>query len=421
MTMHLGVILSMKNGMEHFIYREVSDLANRGATISVFPCKHRAGLYNPRPEWHYYPWRAWRVVLSQPLRFLSMPLRYLSALWMAIRHRDLVDFMLAAYFAPHMKNVDVIYSTFGDRKLFVGYFSKLLLNKPLSVTIHSSEMYFNPNVRLFKVALAACDQIVSVTEHNRLQLAERYGVDRQRVEVVRLSVDLDQYRPAKKFVILIVAMFGETKGHEILFKALKELGNEDMEVWVVGGHDGREPVNVQDLAKQIGVEAQVAFFGKLSGAALSAVYHACDVFCLPCRRDSEGGSEGFPAVLIEAMAYGKPVVTTRHTEIPRVVEQIIVPENDVRALADALQLVYNSAALRRQLGLRNRELAEMHFSSRNLMRKMRLLQQIASPERADFQCDVREGEHVAPETVDQQQGETAAASPAAPSLECQLR
>ena len=165
--MHLGVIASMKSGLEPFIYREMSDLARQGATISLFPTKHRPGLYNPRTEWTFHAWNVWWVILSQPWRFLAMPVRYVAMLLQGIRYGALTDFFLAAHFTPRMKDVDVIYSTFGDRKLYVGYFSKCLLNKPLVVTIHAYELYRNPNPKLFSVALAACDQIIAVTEHNR--------------------------------------------------------------------------------------------------------------------------------------------------------------------------------------------------------------------------------------------------------------
>jgi glycosyltransferase involved in cell wall biosynthesis len=241
-------------------------------------------------------------------------------------------------------------------------------------------LYLNPNMKLFPVALASCDKIVTVTDYNREVLRDRHGIAPERVQVVRLSVDLDEYDPARKFVILIVAHFVEKKGHEILFEAVKKFGREDVEIWVVGGPIGSPfDVDVPGIAKKFGIENQVAFFGKLSGAALRAVYHACDVFCLPSRTDRRGDAEGFPTAIIEAMACGKPVITTRHVEIPRIVEQIIVDENDAGALAEALEHVYLTPTRCDALGARNRELAEIHFSNANMDEKVRLFHQIAQP------------------------------------------
>ncbi len=378
----------MKRGLEHFVYREMCELARRGCSIGLFPTKQGPGLYGPRPEWDVCGWRMWRVVASQPLRLVRMPLRYLTALVIAIRYRALVEFFLAAYFAPQMREADAVYATFGDRKLFVGYFCKRLLDKPLAVTIHAYELYLNPNPRLFPVALAACDQIMTVTEYNRELLRDRWGVAPERVDVVRLSIALDQYRPTKKFVVLIVAFFVEKKGHETLLEAVKRLGRDDVEVWIVGGDGGSaSSVDVPAMVGRLGLESQVAFFGKLSGTALRAVYHACDVFCLPSRFDSRGEAEGFPTVLVEAMACGKPVVTTRHVEIPRIVEQILVDENDPEALAEALERLRQSVALRDQLGARNRELAEEHFSTRNVDRTAELLTGLAAPRHPSRQED----------------------------------
>jgi colanic acid/amylovoran biosynthesis glycosyltransferase len=376
--MHIGVIASMKKGLEQFIYREVCALEACGASITIFPTKHAPGLYNPKPTWLVVRWQLAAVLLCQPLRFLQMPVRYTSVLVTAIRYRAIIDFLLASYFLPEMRNVDALYATFGDRKLFVGYFGKMLLGKPLAVEIHAYELYQNPNPRLFPIALAACDQIVAATEHNRNILRDRYGVDPRKVEVVRYSIDLHDYRPERKLVVLIVAFFVEKKGHDILLQAIKQLDRSDVEVWIVGGDGGSDAkVDVPAIVKELGLESRVAFFGKLSGTALKAVYRACDVFCIPSRHDRNGDAEGFPNVLIEAMASGKPVVTTRHVEIPRIVEQMLVDENDVDGLAAALDHVLDSAALRERLGERNRVLAEEHFSTANVDATWSLLNQIA--------------------------------------------
>lgn len=365
----IGAVASLKRGFEHFVYRELCLLERQGASIAVFPTKHQSGLYNPHENWQYYRWKTWFVLMGQLWYFLKRPRKYSSVLWESWQHGAVKEFFLAAYFSERMNEVDLIYATFGDRKLFVGYFCKRLLQKPLAVMIHAYELYDNPNDRMFLRALQGCDQIITVTEYNREQLRDRFDIPSERVEVVRLSIDLQEYRPREKFVILIVAFFAERKGHRILLEALQKMNRDDVEVWVVGDSGAEmESVDVQGMVREMGLESQVAFFGKLGGTALKALYHACDVFCLPCHFDRTGDGEGFPTVLIEAMACGKPVVTSRHVEIPRIVEQYVVDEFDVDGVANALEELYGSVQLREASGERNRELAEQHFSTRNLQR-----------------------------------------------------
>ena len=377
--MRIAVIASMKRGLEHFVYRELLVFAAQGLTITLFPTKYQQGLYGPPPDWRVHRWHPLVVCLLQPYCFVRAPLRYLRLLGDALMARALVDFALAWYMAHHMADADAIYATFGDRKLFIGYFCKRITGKPLFVTIHAYELYLNPNTRLFTRALDACDRIVTVTDYNKERLVEDFRISPSRVDVVRISVDLDDYRPTTKFVVLIVAFFAERKGHEVLFRAIKQLGYEDVEVWVVGDEGPEQAVDVRRLGDELGVGSQVAFFGKLGGNALKAVFRACDVFCLPCHQDSHGVSEGFPTVLAEAMAFGKPVITTRHVEIPRIVEEIVVDERDVNGLAKALRQVYESPSLRRRLGNRNLALAQEHFSSGNAEHKAALFRAVARP------------------------------------------
>jgi colanic acid/amylovoran biosynthesis glycosyltransferase len=217
-----------------------------------------------------------------------------------------------------------------------------------------------------------------VSEHNRELLAEQYGIDPSRVEIVRYSVDAEEYTPTEKFVVLIVSFFTYRKGHDVLLQAVKQLGRSDIEVWVVGDAAGRKGlVDVKALVRELEMQDQVAFFGALSGPALKALYRTCDVFCLPSRRDRQGAYEGFPNVLIEAMASGKPVISTRHAEIPRIIPEIIVDENDVDGLAQAINQMLQSAPLRRRLAIQNRQIAQTVFSPQNAIRTARLISHLA--------------------------------------------
>ena len=382
--MKIAFIISMKYGLTQFMWRDINALVEKGHDLHLFTLLNQPGLYNPLPGWKVTTIRWVTLLLAHLSLLIQRPLLYCRLVATALRTHSLRNFAIAVQFAADMKDTEVIYAYFGDHKFFVGYYCKLITGLPLVVTIRAYELHNNPNPTLFRQALAACDLIVTISAYNRQLLIERFGALAGRIEIVRQIVDLEAFCAKPTIKILIVGFFSEKKGHDVLFQAFKTMQRPDVELWVVGDvAPDRNVVDCRQLAKTLGIEKQIAFFGEQSGAALRALYRECDIFCLPSRTDSTGDKEGFPNAIMEAMAFSKPVVSTYHAGIPEVVDAMLVEENNVPQLAAALQQLCDDVALRRHLGDHNRVIAERLFSPANNDRLEALLEQQTSKRRPD--------------------------------------
>jgi len=69
---------------------------------------------------------------------------------------------------------------------------------------------------------------------------------------------------------------------------------------------------------------------------------------------------------MEAMSFGKPVVSTMHAGIPELVEDILVKEKDVGELTIALKKLIGNIDLRKRLGERNRQIIKKKYSKKNI-------------------------------------------------------
>jgi colanic acid/amylovoran biosynthesis glycosyltransferase len=136
-------------------------------------------------------------------------------------------------------------------------------------------------------------------------------------------------------------------------------------VWAAG-YPGA--VNVEKLASDYGIEDKVVVFGEVSDQVLDFLYRSCDVFCLPFVTDDRGINEGLPVSLIEAMSYGKPVIATRLTGTPELVEEILIDERDVDGLVEALRRYGSDPSIRKAAGERSVEIVQTGYSKGNVQK-----------------------------------------------------
>lgn len=316
----------------------------------------------PKSEWPMYKYCVPKVLLTNFFHLLGRPKEYVLLLGEAVRSNSIAHLLLAVDFVHEMQKVGIsrIHCHFADHKLFVGYYCKRILHLPLSVVMHAHDIYTNPNWSMAFKAVDACDKVVTVSSYNRKVLINKFKVEPSKIEVIRLFVEIPRSDRRIKNV-LVVARLIERKGHANLFRAVKLLARDDINLWVVG----QGPVDLKSLARRIGIEDRVVFFGPLRGQALDGVFEGCDFFCLPSIT-VRGAKEGIPVALMEAMARGKAVISTNHAGIPELVEEVLVEENDVIGLAKAIEFLADNEELRRQQGEKNREIVRERYSEQNV-------------------------------------------------------
>ena len=304
-----------------------------------------------------------------------MPKIYTNVLIEAIKTNTVIDALLAFNFSLEMKrlNINRIHCHHGDHKFFIGYYCKKIINCKLTVTIHSHSLYVNPSWELFERALNFCDKIISISKFNKDYLVDNFNISKSKISVIRLSVNLPkkvEYNNVKniKTNILVVGQWTERKDHKTLIKALSYINQKEFQLWVVGSEswDSNKSVDVPKYVRKFDLESRTTFFGSVSDEKLHELYKKCDIFCLPSKTASDGVKEGIPVVLMEAMSYGKIVLSTKHAGIPELVEESLVEENNPLELSQVLDKLITDKSNRKERGQKNRQIIRQKYSSKNI-------------------------------------------------------
>jgi glycosyltransferase involved in cell wall biosynthesis len=209
------------------------------------------------------------------------------------------------------------------------------------------------------------------------------GVSPSKVKVIPWGVDIGRFRPRQKppyevmkqfgvdedeVVILYIGRLDWARGvYDALFAAKLLLNDRDMGGWrfkflFVGA--GEEKEGLKWLAKKLEISDWVRFHPSILYPEIHTLYDLSDIFILPSipRRYLK---EQFGLVLVEAMASGKPVVSTMCGAIPEVVGDagILVQPNDFPSLYREIKRLIMDEELRKELGRRGRRRAEEFFDA----------------------------------------------------------
>jgi rhamnosyl/mannosyltransferase len=173
-----------------------------------------------------------------------------------------------------------------------------------------------------------------------------YGVDTRALPDATARRAHDMRKAAGRPVVLFVGRLVPYKGADVLLDALCGL---DAVAMIVG--DGPQRAPLANRARALGISDRVRFLGSVGNDDLRALYAACDLFVLP----SVTRQEAFGVVQIEAMAHGKPVISTDLGTGTAWVNQhgetgLVVPPGDAAALHAAIGELLADPGRRADLG-----------------------------------------------------------------------
>ena len=365
----------MKRGLPSFIFREIKELESNGIGVDIFTTKYAPGIYMPDDGWCCNWYNPLVVLLLQPIFLIKHNINYIKLFFEAIQTNSLVDFVIAFYYANKMKRVERIHCHEGMHSFHIGYYCSKIIGLPLSVTVHADALWINPNPKLTKKAFQYCTQIITISNYNKKKIMQDYHVNTEKITVIRLGVDTKKFDKKDRKSIMIVGQHAKRKGHDDLLKAFKKLDRDDVDLWIVGSGSwggNQDYVDVRLLSKKYEVEKNIIYFENIHEEFLQFLYSKCTVFCLPSKRASDGNCEGLPVSIMEAMSSYRPVISTRHTGIPEIVdEKYLVPEGNAVALSMALaELLDRSCAELEHIGIENRKVIEEKFNAMDNTKKL---------------------------------------------------
>ncbi len=232
-----------------------------------------------------------------------------------------------------------------------------------------------------KTLWSAADRVATVANVIKNDLIYFYGINKDKIDVIYNGVDTSIFKPLQDFkfpkglenlegkkIALFVGHFGLRKGLPYVIEAMKtvkENVNDAVLVCIGGvpswlGEGDAYWAYLKNIVKQAGLENTVYLLDKVPNTVLPIYYSMASCFVLPTYY------EAFGKVIIEAMACGLPVITTRRGGNEEAVEEgvtgLLVNYGSSSELADALTKILIDDKLARSMGEKGRQRVEKEFT-----------------------------------------------------------
>ena len=328
------------------------------------------------------------ALLGQEMKTLRMVGRYPLSVILQIRtwgkRKAKARLLEAAWLGPKLRAEGVrhVHAHFAGIAAQTAWWMKKFYGIPFSFTGHANDMFCETGlpVTLDDLVREAAF-VVAVSDFSQDWLCRREPEHAGKIHRVYNGMDISALSPAVPATgcprIISVGRYIEKKGFADLIDACAILKgrNLEFECEIIGGGPLEESLRarigtlgLQDCVLLAGPRPQEEVRQKLSSATL---------FVLACATEPDGGMDTLPTVIVEAMAAGLPVISTRLAAVPEMVEHgvtgLLVGEKQPVELAEAMAKILLDPDLGKQFGMAGKQMATERFASEPTVASLRML------------------------------------------------
>lgn len=257
------------------------------------------------------------------------------------------QFLHGAWLAKDMrsKNIEHLHIHFAHVPTQIGMYASALAGIPFTFMAHANDIFERP--LLIKEKIKRSHKTISISNFN-INVMAKYGGNTDKIEIVRCGVDSNsnyekpQVSPNSKPVVIgTLGRLVEKKGIDTLIDAAAILAESRLDFRIEVAGDGPLMDDLKQQVKAANLSEVITFLGSMPHTEALGWIKTLDAFVLAGKKDSNGDMDGIPVVLMEAMNFGIPVISTQLSGIPELVIHkqtgLLCPPDDADSLAMAIQ------------------------------------------------------------------------------------
>jgi glycosyltransferase involved in cell wall biosynthesis len=371
-----------------FCYREVAELYRQGVAAPIFSIRNPKG--EPAQDWdtrivervHYLPEE--KELLDDVHRASKkgqLSAEIIAALDEWGRRTDFLRLYQAVYVGLRVQEMKIshIHAHFAGMAARTAFWIAKFFPITFSFTAHANDIFAPRNFEIgLDKLVAAARLVVTETDYAEKFLRERFPERADRIHRVYNGLNLAEFGRATFSSdppsIVAIGRLIVKKGFANLIRAcalLVERGRSfQCEIFGEGPLENQLRAQIEEL----GLQESIQLAGPKPQHELRARLAGASVFVMPSVPEDDGGMDNLPTVIMEAMATGLPVVSTRIGGIPEMVIDnqtgFLVQPEDAVALAGAIEKLTNDRSLGQKLGQAGYERAQALFSIEKNVREL---------------------------------------------------